>query len=295
MNGRRIGAALATSALVVTMLVLVSAPAQATTFVNSGAITIPNGAPGTTDGPANPFPSGINVTGLPAVTTDVNVTINGLSHTWPDDLDIVLRAPSGRQTILVTDAGGDGNVTGINLTFDDAAGTFIPPDGPMSSGTFRPTDSDEYSFGTPSGALGTSMATFNGADPNGVWSLWVYDDSTSDVGQIASGWALNITAAPNAPTITAISPSDGYAGDLVTLTGTAFTGATAVTFNGVAAQYTVNSDTQITATVPNGASAGVIAVTTSGGTGSSAMFFVVRHRRTISLDVSGRKARGRVD
>ncbi|KSB89962.1 hypothetical protein AS593_00360 [Caulobacter vibrioides] len=71
------------------------------------------------------------------------------------------------------------------------------------------------------------------------------------------------------PTVTAVSPSAGPTGgtNSVTITGTNFTNATAVTFGAAAATgYTVVSPTQITATVPAG-SAGTIdvRVTTVGG------------------------------
>jgi hypothetical protein len=55
-------------------------------------------------------------------------------------------------------------------------------------------------------------------------------------------------------------------GSSVTISGADFTGATGVSFNGVAAAFTVDSDSQITATVPAGATTGPIAVTTPGGT-----------------------------
>src|SRR5207253_2821738 len=60
-----------------------------------------------------------------------------------------------------------------------------------------------------------------------------------------------------------------------TITGTGFSGATGVTFNGTAATFTVNSGTQLVATVPVGATNGSIAVTTPSGTGTSASSFTV--------------------
>src|SRR5262249_37657237 len=51
------------------------------------------------------------------------------------------------------------------------------------------------------------------------------------------------------PTIDSFSPPSGPVGTSVTITGTAFTQTTRVTFNQVSASFTVNSDSQITATV----------------------------------------------
>ena len=64
-------------------------------------------------------------------------------------------------------------------------------------------------------------------------------------------------------------------GTSVTLTGTNFSGVTAVAFNGTAASYTVNSATQIVATVPTGATSGTIKVTTSGGSTTSSATYTV--------------------
>ena len=75
------------------------------------------------------------------------------------------------------------------------------------------------------------------------------------------------------PAVTGVSPGSGPSpgGNPVTVTGTGFTGASAVTFGtNPAASFTVNSDTSITATVPAGA-VGIddVTVTTPGGTSAT--------------------------
>jgi hypothetical protein len=72
------------------------------------------------------------------------------------------------------------------------------------------------------------------------------------------------------PTVTSVSPASGPVGTTVTITGTNFTGATSVTFGGVAASFTVVSSTQITATVPSGVPAGVVDVRVTNAAGTSA-------------------------
>ena len=77
------------------------------------------------------------------------------------------------------------------------------------------------------------------------------------------------------PAITGFSPAQGPVGTQVIISGSGFTGATAVKFNGTSATFTVNSDTQITATVPTGATTGPITVTGPGCTGTSTTNFTV--------------------
>lgn len=77
---------------------------------------------------------------------------------------------------------------------------------------------------------------------------------------------------PNAvPVVTGATPSNAITGATVTITGSGFTGATAVTFGGTAAgTFTVVSATQITATMPAGGSgSAAIVVTTPAGTSNS--------------------------
>ncbi|BAV33895.1 hypothetical protein SCL_1590 [Sulfuricaulis limicola] len=77
------------------------------------------------------------------------------------------------------------------------------------------------------------------------------------------------------PTISSFTPTSGPAGALVTITGTNFTTTTSVSFNGVAAQFTVVSTTQIQAAAPIGAGSGPIRVTNPDGMATSTQSFTV--------------------
>ena len=91
----------------------------------------------------------------------------------------------------------------------------------------------------------------------------------------------------SAPTISSFSPGSGPTGTSVGITGTNFTGATSVKFNGRAAVFGVDSGTHITATVPDGASSGRITVTTPAGTATSATNFTVTLSVTSFTPTSG--------
>jgi len=99
---------------------------------------------------------------------------------------------------------------------------------------------------------------------------------TTPAGSATSAQDFTVTGAPPAPTISSFVPITGPVGTSVVITGTHFTGATDVRFkNTSATEFTVNSDTRITAVVPSGAMTGKIGVTTPGGTGTSAANFTV--------------------
>jgi hypothetical protein len=77
------------------------------------------------------------------------------------------------------------------------------------------------------------------------------------------------------PTITGFAPTGCVnQGASITITGTNFTGATSVTFNGTVSTFVVNSATSITATVPAGATSGLIRVTIPTGFANSASFSI---------------------
>ena len=226
------------------------------------------------------------------------------SHTAPDDVDVLLVGPTGQSVVVMADTGGGLDATNVSLTLDDAAAASLPDESLIASGTYKPTIGSLSPFGgccgwsgvapAPAGPYGTTLDEFNGTAPNGVWNLFVYDDTFADQGSIAGGWSIEITL--GTPTITSFTPTSGPRGTPVAITGTFLSGATSVTFGGASATFTVNSATQITATVPDGGTTGPIIVRTPNGTAVSSSIFAVTtvdHPRQVTLRV-GNKAKGKV-
>lgn len=85
----------------------------------------------------------------------------------------------------------------------------------------------------------------------------------------------NFVVSGLAPIVTGFSPFGGKAGDPVVITGLNFTTATNVSFNGVTAAASVTSDTQISATVPAGATTGPIRVVNPAGTNTTGSNFII--------------------
>ena len=123
----------------------------------------------------------------------------------------------------------------------------------------------------------TSGSNAEGSKAAGKYSATVGYDETTGVGAPDVSVLINtlVGQTNTAPTLTGFSPTSGPVGTSVTLTGTNFSGVTAVAFNGTAASYTVNSATQIVATVPGGATSGTIKVTTSSGSTTSSSAYTV--------------------
>ena len=145
---------------------------------------------------ASPYPSTITVTGVSSPVSKVTVTLRNLTHSFVSDLDILLVGPGGQKAMLMSDAGGEGPVSAVTLTFDDGA-PGITEVGPLTSGVFGPRDygglpPDEFPAPAPLEPYPTALAAFEGVNPNGVWSLYVVDDLKDDDGVIAGGWSLNL-------------------------------------------------------------------------------------------------------
>lgn len=159
-----------------------------TEFNNFTNITIPD------SGPANPYPSQINVAGLIGNIKKVRVSIGGISHTFPDDLDILLVGPGGQNAILMSDVGGGNDLSNVQLTFDDGAANALPDTTQIAAGTYQPTNigaGDPFPGPAPAPAGTSALSVFNGTNPNGAWSLYVVDDQGQDMGMI-SEWTLSI-------------------------------------------------------------------------------------------------------
>ena len=99
--------------------------------------------------------------------------------------------------------------------------------------------------------------------------------STTYMGGKASlGSAYSLTVGLG-PFLETVQPS-AKVGKTVTILGQGFTGTTEVSFNAISASYTIISDTYLTATVPAGATTGLITVVTPSGTLTSNKPFVVK-------------------
>jgi subtilisin-like proprotein convertase family protein len=157
-----------------------------------GAVTIND------NGVASPYPSTLEVPPLGFV-TKATVALAGLSHGFPQDVDILLVAPTGDSVVLMSDAGGGSpGVSNASLVFDDAASSPIPASS-LASGTYRPTNleddppaADDYPVPAPAGPYGSALSAFDGINPTGTWSLYVVDDAGPDDGTIAGGWSLTL-------------------------------------------------------------------------------------------------------
>ena len=175
--------------------------------------------------------------------------------------------------------------------------------GPINTNAISPTATDDIiafmegiSFSPfapifgPSGT-GVTITGFTGATAvsfNGVAAAFTVDASgtiTTTVPAGATTGPITITT-PGGPLVTttrftvtpgisSFAPVIGAAGTGVTITGTNFSGATAVSFNGHPAQFTVSNSGTVTTAVPVGAPNGPITVTTLDGTATSSATFTV--------------------
>jgi uncharacterized repeat protein (TIGR03803 family) len=161
--------------------------------------------------------------------------------------------PDGKTPIGLA-MGTDGNFYGTTeLANADYKGTIyeITPAGQFTTlHTFTPTNGNFIDGSAPTGPmLLHTNGTFYGL--------------TSLGGKHGIGTIFNFATGLR-PFVRTI-PTSGAAGTNVIILGTNLSGATAVSFNGIAARFKVVSASEITTTVPIGATSGTVTVTTSRG------------------------------
>jgi hypothetical protein len=157
-------------------------------FNNTAPITIVDNAS------AAPYPSSISVSGFSAPVTKVTASIIGLSHTFAQDISILLVGPGGQRVILDGGAGVNSILSGLSLSFDDAAAEHLPL-GPVTNGVYLPTDywpGRVFAAPAPAAPYSTTLGAL-ASTINGVWSLYVEDFSILNSGDIAGGWSLAFT------------------------------------------------------------------------------------------------------
>ena len=170
-----------------------AAPAHA-----AGPITIGEGT-----GPASPYPSTFEVRTASPFVEDVDVRIENLDHPLPDELDILVVGPGGQAVSLISDVGARNSVCIPDLRFSDQATVPVPAGDLPCDGTYLPTDDDSdpldldvFPAPAPAASFGSSLAVFNSLDPNGIWSLYVVDDTLDDGGSIGEWWPRVETRPP---------------------------------------------------------------------------------------------------
>lgn len=182
-------------------------------------------------------------------------------------------------TLYGDTAGGGSQAKGVLYSMNMGLGPFVSFVGPLFEGKVGKTIEI-----LGQGLTGTTKVLFHGVSAtfavvsDTYLTAMVPAGATTGLvtvktpgGALTSNKIFRVT-----PLIQSFSPPSGPVGTPVMITGTSFTGTKKVTFGGVkATTFTVDSDTQVTATVPTGAVTGKIAITTPGGTGVSATDFTV--------------------
>jgi len=212
-----------------TAALLSAMPALAAEYTNATSLTLPAFHSG--PGPADVYPSTIEVSGLTGQVGKVAVTLHNITIDRPDDLEVLLVAPDGSHLVILGDAGGISFAGQVTITLDDMAQDPVPDTGPLVTGIFQPTSvnsssttfplpapSGPYPHAAPAGPE-SFASVFNGLNPNGTWSLYVADDVSSGTSySIAGGWSLTLLTSPP---LNYISPGTTNGNPLIQFTGLA--------------------------------------------------------------------------
>jgi uncharacterized repeat protein (TIGR03803 family) len=167
----------------------------------------------------------------------------------------------GRPTALIQ--ASDGNFYGVTNSFGAHQGGVV----------FKVTNTHQYTvvhaFATADGTA--PQAGLMQATDGTLYGTTVQGGSNTTGDDQGTIFKVSLGLPPFVKTV---QPA-GKAGDSIIILGNGLTGSSAVTFNGTAATFTVVSDTEITATVPSGATTGTIQVITPSTTLSTLTPFPV--------------------
>ena len=160
---------------------------------NLNPIVINDAAPG------SPYPAIISVSGFPTTGVSVaQVKLNGVAHTWGDDIDILLQSPTGQNVVLMSDVGGTVAVPNATYTFDDA-GPAMAAGAANPTGTYHVTNNgatDNWAAPLPATftQAAPALSLFGSvANVNGDWKLFVMDDVGGDFGNISGGYSIKFS------------------------------------------------------------------------------------------------------
>lgn len=197
-----VAAALAGAAVASLGAVGGAAAAGPNVYVQPTSIAIPD------LGYGNPLPSNIVVSGEKGVITKLTFGV-GFTSNHPQDVDLLLVGPNGKAIAPISDAGGNATgVAGLDMNFADDASAQASQAGPLTSGTFKPSDfepGEPMGMGAPDPPYSPTFASaFNGISPNGTWKLYSFSDFFNGNGSSSMGaWSIGVTTAVPDLTITA--------------------------------------------------------------------------------------------
>ncbi len=200
------------------------------------------------------------------------------THEVVSDVTIRVMVPAGARTgmVFVSNPGGT-NATSPILVVAPVIESFTPSAGPPGTMVaihgYNLDFAGAVSFGGPGATFSSQSATLIHATvPAGAVTGSI---SVANIGGTASSASVFTVQTPQPPVITSFAPPQAAIGASVIITGSHLSTVTAVRFGGTAAPFTVNSATQITATVPGSAQDGFITAQSPSGTGTSATMFLV--------------------
>lgn len=154
-----------------------------------GGVTINDNSTG------SPSPSTLTASGLVGRVQDMTAQIIGFTHTYVDDVGILLHGPNALEMRLFC-GGVQAAANSASLTFDDNAAVLFPTyDSSLLTGSYRPWDiygSARVFIGDTATEIAYTLSEFRGVPANGLWKLYVQDFSPPDSGSL-SGWKLFFT------------------------------------------------------------------------------------------------------